>query len=117
MKEKIEQRVIGLFVLMVAILVFIAISAMKAPQEAKESSDWVNKTHAIIIEINGVLSSLHAGDSALRTYLLTGDPRDQGAYRYAYKTEMLQHLDKAKALTHSREEKELQIPQILKLEN
>jgi CHASE3 domain sensor protein len=117
MKEKIEQRVIGLFVLMVAILVFIALSAMKAPREARESSDWVNKTHAIIIEINGVLSSLHAGDSALRTYLLTGDPRDQGAYRYAYKTEMLEHLETAKALTHSREEKDLQMPQILKLQN
>ncbi len=83
MKEKIEQRVIGLFVLMLAILGYIAWSSMKTPVEAKKSSDWVNKTHAIIIDVNAVLSSLHAGDSALRTYLLTGDPRDQGAYRSA----------------------------------
>jgi CHASE3 domain sensor protein len=116
MKEKIEPRVIGLFVLMLAILVFIALSAMKTLQEAKESSDRVNKTHAIILEINGVLSSLHAGDSALRAYLLTGDPRDQGAYRSAY-AEVVEHLTVAKALTRSREEKELQKPQILKLEN
>jgi hypothetical protein len=32
MKEKIEQRVIGLFVLMVAILVFIAASAVMTIQ-------------------------------------------------------------------------------------
>ncbi len=116
MKEKIEQRVIGLFVLMLAILVIIAMSAVTTIQEAIKSSDWVNKTHAVIIEVNAILSSLHAGDSALRTYLLTGDARDQGAYRSAY-AEMIEHLTVAKALTHSGEEKELQNPQILELEN
>jgi CHASE3 domain sensor protein len=116
MKEKIEQRVIGLFVLMVVILVFIAVSAMKTPREAKESSDWVNKTHEFIIDVNAILSSLHAGDAALRTYLLTGDARDQGAYRLAY-SEMIKHIEWAKALTKSREEADLQNPQILKLQN
>jgi CHASE3 domain sensor protein len=115
MKEKIEQRVIGLFVLMLVILVFIAMSAVTTIQEAIRSSDWVNKTHAVVIEVNAILSSLHAGDSALRTYLLTGDPRDQGAYRSAY-AEMVEHLTVAKALTHNGEERELQNPQILELE-
>jgi CHASE3 domain sensor protein len=115
MKEKIEQRVIGLFVLMVAILVFIAASAVKTIQESVKSSDWVNKTHAVIIEVNAILSSLHAGDSALRTYLLTGDPRDQGAYRSAY-AEMVEHLTVAKALTKNGEERELQNSQIIELE-
>ena len=115
MKENIEQRVIGLFVVMLAILVFIASSAVTTIQEAIKSSDWVNKTHAVIIEANAVLSCLHAGDSALRTYLLTGDPRDQGAYRSAY-SEMVEHLTVAEALTHSGEEKELQNSQLLELE-
>jgi CHASE3 domain sensor protein len=115
MKEKIEQRVIGLFVLMVAILVVVAASAVTTIQEALKSSDWVNKTHAVIIEVNAILSSLHAGDSALRTYLLTGDPRDQGAYRSAY-AEMVEHLTVAKALTKHGEEKELQNPEIIELE-
>src|SRR5580700_5048908 len=112
MKENIEQRVVGLFVLMVAILVFITISAVRHIQETIKSNDWVNKTHAVIIEVNAVLSSLHAGDSALRTYLMTGDQRDQGAYRSAY-AEMLEHLALAKALTKHGEEKDLQNPQIL----
>ncbi|MGP8198827.1 MAG: CHASE3 domain-containing protein [Limisphaerales bacterium] len=115
MKEKIEQRVIGLFVLMVGILVFVAWSAVTTINKSIESSDWVNKTHAFIIEANDILSCLHAGDSALRTYLLTGDPRDQGAYRVAY-GEMLDHLVVAKALTKHGEEKELQNQQVLELE-
>jgi CHASE3 domain sensor protein len=116
MKEKIERRVIGLFALMVAILVFIAMSAVRTIQEAIKSSDWVNKTHAVIIEANAILSSLHAGDSALRTYLLTGDPRDQGAYRSAY-AEMVEHVVVAKALTKHGEEKELLNAQIVELES
>jgi PAS domain S-box-containing protein len=116
MKEKIEQRVIGLFVLMVGILVFTAYSAMKTIQQNIDSKDFVNKTHAVITEVNAVLSSLHAGDSALRTYLMTGDPRDQGAYRSAY-AEMLEHLAVAKALTTHGSEKDLQNAQIVELED
>jgi PAS domain S-box-containing protein len=100
MKEKIEQRVIGLFVLMLAILVFVSVSAVRTIEHFIESSDWVNHTHAVVIEVNAVISSLHAGDAALRTYLLTGDRRDQGAYRSAY-AEMVEHLETAKALTRS----------------
>jgi CHASE3 domain sensor protein len=115
MKEKIEQRVVGLFVLMVAILVFVAASAVKTIQKSVEDSDWVNKTHAFIIEVNAILSSLHAGDSALRTYLLTGNPNDQGAYRSAY-AEMKEHMDVVLALTRGGEEKALQNSQILELQ-
>jgi CHASE3 domain sensor protein len=100
---------------MVAILVFIAMSAVTTIEKSITSSDWVNKTHAVIIEVNSILSSLHAGDSALRTYLMTGDPRDQGAYRSAY-AEMVEHLENAKALTKHGEEKELQHGPVLELE-
>jgi CHASE3 domain sensor protein len=116
MKENIEQRVIGLFVLMVAILCFIAFSAVKNIQESIKSNDWVNKTHDVIIQANAILSCLHAGDSSLRTFLMTGDARDQGAYRSAY-SEMVEHLVQAKALTKHGEEQALLNTQILELEN
>jgi CHASE3 domain sensor protein len=116
MKEKIEQRVFGLFLLMVAILVYIALSTVRNMREAVNGSDWVNKTQEVINQANAVLSSLHAGDAAVRTYLLTGDPRDQGAYRSAY-ADMLKHLAEAKALARHGEEKDLQNRQIDELEN
>lgn len=116
MKENIERRVIGLFVLMLAILCFIAVSAVRNIQRSIKGNDWVNKTHDGITQVNAVLSSLHAGDSALRTYLLTGDARDQGAYRSAY-AEMVEHLVLAKALAQHGEEKDLLKNQIVELEN
>jgi CHASE3 domain sensor protein len=115
MKEKIEQRIIGIFVLMVAILLFISWSAVNNIQESIKSSDWVNRTHDFIIQVNSVLSSLHGGDAALRTYLMTGDARDQGYYRASY-AEMIEHLEEAKALTRTGEEKSLQNSQVAELE-
>jgi CHASE3 domain sensor protein len=116
MKEKIEQRVISLFVLMLAILVVVAVAAVRTIQGFIESSDWVNHTHAVVGEVDAVISSLHAGDAALRTYLLTGDRRDQGAYRSAY-AEMVEHLDTAKALTRSGIEKINQNARILDVQD
>jgi CHASE3 domain sensor protein len=116
MKENIEQRVIGLFVLMLGILAFVAVSAVRNIQQSIKDSDWVNHTHAVIIDVSEVLSYLHAGDSALRNYVLTGDKRDQGAYRGAYST-MVERLDDAKALTRSgAEEAGIQL-QIVGLQN
>jgi CHASE3 domain sensor protein len=116
MKDKFEQRAVGFFVLMAAFFVCITLFAVKTPQEAAKSSAWVNKTHDFIIEVNAVLSSLHAGESSFFTWLQNSDSRDQNAYRHAY-TEMLEHLEKAKAMTRSGAEKELQGSQILELEN
>ena len=98
MKDNIETRVIGLFLVMVGILIYVAISSLNNIARSIETSDWVNHTHDVILQADAVMSSLHAGDAALRTYLLTGDRRDQGAYRTAY-GEMLEHLAEAKALT------------------
>jgi PAS domain S-box-containing protein len=100
MKDNVEKRIISLFVLVLAVLGFVAIISVRNIQRAIESSDWVNHTHAVILEGNAIVSSLHAGDSALRTYLLTGDSRDQGSYRTAY-SEMVEHLETAKALTRT----------------
>lgn len=98
MKDNTVKRIIGLFVLVLAVLVFVAIISVRNTHRATAGSDWVNHTHAVILEGNAIVSSLHAGDSALRTYLLTGDMRDQGSYRTAY-GEMVEHIATAKALT------------------
>ena len=100
MKDNIQQRVLGMFLLISAVTMFVAGAAVYNVRRSIASADWVNHTHAVIIEANGVLSSLHAGDAALRGYVLTGDKRDQGAYRGAY-SEMVEHLNVAKDLSRN----------------
>ncbi|HWD18892.1 MAG TPA: CHASE3 domain-containing protein [Verrucomicrobiae bacterium] len=106
MKDNIETRVIVLFLLMVGILIYVAISSVNNIKRSVATSDWVNHTHDVILQADAVVSSLHAGDSALRTYLMTGDRRDQGQYRSFY-NEMVEHMEQAKALTRSGDETSL----------
>ncbi len=98
MKDNAVKRIIGLFLLVLAVLVFVAIISVHHIYRARVGSDWVNHTHAVILEGNAVVSYLHAGDAALRTYLLTHDARDQAPYRIAY-SDMVEHLQTAEALT------------------
>lgn len=116
MKDNIEKRVIALFVLVLAILAFVALSAVHTIKQSIKSNDWVNKTHDVIIHAGDILSQLHAGDAALRTYLITGDERDKQGYRVAYST-MLERLAEAQALTRSGAEEQSLQPRLLDLQN
>jgi CHASE3 domain sensor protein len=103
MKENIEQRVVGLFILMLAILGYVAWSSIHNIKESIRSNDWVNHTHAVIIHAGEILSYLHGGDAALRTFLITGDERDKQGYRVEYNT-MVEQWTEAERLTGRNEE-------------
>jgi CHASE3 domain sensor protein len=103
MKETIEKRVVGLFLLMLVILAYVAWSSLHNIKENIKSNAWVNHTHAVIIHAGDILSYLHAGDAALRTFLITGDDRDRQGYRVAYST-MVENWTEAEALTRQSEE-------------
>jgi PAS domain-containing protein len=98
MKENIIRRVVALFILMLVVLAYVAVSAVRNIQQSIKSEDWVNHTHAVIMDADDVLSYLHAGDAALRAFLITSDRRDQDAYRLDYGT-MVEKLVDAEALT------------------
>lgn len=100
MQDTIVKRVIVTFIVALIVLVGVALTAIRNINRAIASSDWVNHTHAVMSEAQAILSSLHAGDAAVRSYLLSNDPRDQSAYRDAY-SEMTEHLEVAKALTRN----------------
>lgn len=98
MKDKIIQRVLAVFAVILAVLIFVTITATQNIQRSMASSDWVNHTHAVIMEADAILGSLHAGDGAMRTFLLTGEPRDKVASREAFAA-MSEHFEVTKALT------------------
>lgn len=91
MAEPIEKRMLTGFVAASILVVFVAVVAVRNISRSMQGSDWVNHTHAVIIEADTIVSSMHAGDAALKGFLITGDPREQVAYREAY-SEMVEHL-------------------------
>lgn len=98
MKDPVEKRIIGLFLVVLAMLSGITVASLRNIQRSAYSIDLVNQSHALISEADAVFSALNAGDAALWSHLLSGDERDQAAARRAYAA-AIEHLEVAKALT------------------
>ena len=106
------RRVLVFFALISAVLIAVVVIAIRNINRSELSNDWVNHTHAVILEADAVLSSVHAADGALRTFVMTGDARDRAAARESFAT-MGEHMEIAKALTRNEPP---QHEQILRLE-
>jgi PAS domain S-box-containing protein len=98
MRDKTLYAIYSLFVIMGALLVGVAIFAIRAINRDAESSAWVNQTHATIYELDAMMSELQAGEGLMRTYALTGDVRDFSECRASYFA-VLEHHALAVALT------------------
>ena len=61
----------------------MAVNAVRNISRSAVTSEWVNHTHEVILETQAVRSARHLGNAALRTYLLTGRPREQADAREA----------------------------------
>lgn len=100
MTEPIEWRLKLAFGVIALILVGTSVTALRNISRSLTGSDWVNHTHAVILEGDAIRASLNAGESALRDHLLTSDPRSLADARVAY-AEAAEHLELAKALTRN----------------
>lgn len=92
------RRLLAFLVIVAAGLIGVVAISLRNASRSADTAAWVNHTHALRAEAAGILSSLHAAEAALRTYLLTGDPRDQSDYRAAF-SDLAEHVDVARALT------------------
>lgn len=91
------RRVLVVFALIMAVLVTVVVVSIRNLNRSVATADWVNHTHAVVGEAAAIVSSLDAAEGALRTYLLTGDRRDQAAYQEAY-AGLAEHVDVTRAL-------------------
>ncbi len=114
MKDAIEKRLVGLFLLMLLIIAGMAWISIDNIKRSKDKTDWVNHVHAVILDVDNISSFLHAGDAAMSQYLISGDGRDQANYRTSYKA-MSECLEDAIALTRSDPSEEGQQNGILNL--
>ncbi|HEY4299385.1 MAG TPA: CHASE3 domain-containing protein [Candidatus Didemnitutus sp.] len=109
--DRIFRRVLAFFLLVFAVLGLVVTMALRNLGRAQAASEWVNHTHAVRAEAADILSSLNAAEAALRTFLVTDDPRDQADYRVAF-SDLAEHVDVAKALTRSAPDQYQQITQL-----
>jgi hypothetical protein len=97
LKDPTIKRVLALFALVTVVLVAVAVHAVRQLNRTVTASDWVNRTHALINELEGIAAATQSAEGSLRVYALTRDPRDLAAGRRS-QVRLADHLDVAGAL-------------------
>jgi PAS domain S-box-containing protein len=100
LKDKTIRGVLVFFFLILAVFIAVAAASLRNINRAVAGSDWVNHTHSVIIETEGLRSSLYVGDGAAHTFVVTGDPRDRASCVEAL-ADVSDHLDIMQALTRN----------------
>ena len=108
------RRVLACFALILAVLVVVVVVSLLNLNRSVAASGWVNHTHALISELDALQPTLLAAEGELSKYLLTGDPRDHGAYQDKF-AELGERVDVATALTAGSPEEKQQLPPIAAL--
>ncbi len=111
MKEIAIRRILVIFLLISAVVVAVAIAAVRNINQAIAGSDWVNHTHSVILQADALRSDLFLADGALHTYVLTGDARDHGACAEAL-SNVEEDLEITRALTRSEPAQAAQVADI-----
>jgi PAS domain-containing protein len=77
MKDHTVKRILGFFLLIFAVVVYVAIDSVRNINRDMTGSDWVNHTHEVILDVNGALSDIRSADAAVLSYVVAGDARSK----------------------------------------
>lgn len=98
--EKLEHRLALGFALTMVVVLGMTWMAVRNSLASRVSSDWVNHTHAVLIEVSSLLSSVEASESAMRGFVMSGLGTDMALWQQATSS-VAEHLDVAKTLMQS----------------
>ena len=116
MNDKTTRRVLVLFLFIIAVFVAVAIASVRNINRSVAGSDWVNHTHSVILETEGLRSSLYVGDGASHAFVVTGDARDRRSCTEAL-ADVDEHLQILAALTRTEPSQKDQVARIANLVN
>jgi PAS domain S-box-containing protein len=98
--EKTVRRILVFFILVIGVFVAVAVDSVRNINRSVASSDWVNHTHSVILETEGLRSSLYLANGAAHSFVVTGDIADRRAGTEAL-SDVSEHLEIMAALTRN----------------
>jgi PAS domain S-box-containing protein len=98
--DKTIWRVLAIFLLILGVFATTAVISIRNITRDVAGSDWVNHTHAVILQTEGLRSDIYIGDGAAHSFVLTGDARDRRTSVEAL-SDVSDHLDILAALTRN----------------
>ena len=111
MNDQTIRRLVALFAVIAAVIMLVAGVAVRNLSREAAASDWVNQTHAVILELGEIRSGFYASEAALRTLAVAGDERDAAACQETVAS-LLEHVEVARALTRSNREQAKQVDRL-----
>jgi PAS domain S-box-containing protein len=109
--DKTVRRILFFFILVLGVFVVVAVDSVRNINTAVAGSDWVNHTHAVILENEALRSDLYLSDGLAHTFVVTGDPGDRRAVVEAL-SDVSEHLDIMAALTRNEPNQKGQVAHI-----
>jgi len=106
MKDATLKRLAYVFLFISAVLICIALLAVRNIRLTAEASDWVNHTHSLIDRIDNTRSALLRSEATLRAYTATGESGDLLTLNRAL-GEMRNEVDLALLMADEQSEPEL----------
>lgn len=94
------RRVWAFFAIILVVIVAVAVVSIGNINRAVAGSDWVNHTHSVILETEGLRSDLFIGDGAAHAFMVTADPRDRASCINDL-SKVAEHLEIISALTRN----------------
>jgi PAS domain S-box-containing protein len=114
--DKTVRRILYFFILVLGVLVVVAVDSVRNINREVAGSDWVNHTHAVILENEALRSDLYLSDGLAHTFVVTGDPGDRRAVVEAL-SDVSEHLEILTALTRNEPDQKGQVAHIGSLVN
>jgi CHASE3 domain sensor protein len=112
--DKTIWRVLAFFILILGVFATTAFISIRNINKDVAGSDWVNHTHAVILQAEGLRSDLYIGDGAAHSFVVTGDARDRRASIEAL-SDVGDHLDILAALTRNEAAQKDEVTQVAAL--
>ena len=116
MKDHTLRRILIFFLLISIFLVVVAVQAVRNINHSTTNSDWVNHTHAVIMEVEALQTALYVADVTTQTYTASGTVTELAVCNRA-RSAVLEHLDLIMALTRNEPDQNAQITEIETLVN
>ncbi|MCF7687065.1 MAG: CHASE3 domain-containing protein [Cephaloticoccus sp.] len=116
MKDHTLRRILVFFLLISTILIVVAVQAVRNINRSTATSDWVNHTHAVIMEVEALRTALYVADATVQAYVSTGSVSNLAACNEAH-SNVIEHLEIVQALTRNEPEQKVQIDEIATLVN
>jgi signal transduction histidine kinase/DNA-binding response OmpR family regulator/CHASE3 domain sensor protein len=116
MKSNFKRNLLVGFSASMIILIISSTASFISIQNLLESSNQVNHTNSVIIELNLVNAALIDAETGQRGYLLTGEDEFLQPYQDS-RTRALEHFDRVKTLTSDNADQQRSLQQLAELIN